>query len=182
MPHRAISLNDHREDFYWTRVREHGRRYRNFDWPSVELIFNLVYTYDLLERRIAVRLGKHGLSLSAFNILMILSRSDNGKLNQREIGRLLLVSRADVTGLVAGLVKRGLVERTKDKNDRRVCMVRIAKKGQELVETLLPGHYDFIRELFSGLDNRDKRDLCGLLGKLRKCLSETAPQSQGHPS
>jgi MarR family 2-MHQ and catechol resistance regulon transcriptional repressor len=158
---------DKRERYYNDRVREHGQRYPEFHLPSVQVLLNLVYTYDVTATRLARGLGEHGLSLSAFNLLMILSRSASGGCPLYEIGELLLVSRANITGLMDCLERKALVERAADNRDRRVRVARITRKGQALLELLLPGHYSDVKVACSGLSNSEKGQLHALLTKLR---------------
>src|SRR5919199_6908275 len=119
---------DKREDHYLGRMRQHGARYREFHRPSVEVLFNLAYAYEVVHTHLARKIEAHGLSLGAFNVLLILSRCEAG-CPMHELGELLLVSRANVTGLVDCLARRGLVRRTPDERDRRVRLVRATKAG-----------------------------------------------------
>ena len=119
------SKADKREHYYLDRMRHHSRRYREFHWPSVELVVNLFYTYDVLYMRLAREAEREGLSTAAFNVLMILSRRGEEGCPMSELGELLLVSRANVTGLVDCLERRGLVERVASAEDRRVKLARI---------------------------------------------------------
>jgi MarR family 2-MHQ and catechol resistance regulon transcriptional repressor len=84
-----------------------------------------------------------------------------------ELGELLLVSRANVTGLVDCLAQRGLVERSQHERDRRVRLVRLTRDGEKLLESVLPAHYARVREMLKGVSNKDKAILSELLMKLR---------------
>jgi len=161
------TATDKREIYYRDRVRQHGQRYRQFHLPSVEVLLNLAYTYNVTATHLARAIGKHGLSLSSFNLLMILSRSGSEGCPLHEIGELLLVSRANITGLVDSLERKGLVERVADKRDRRVRVARITRTGETLLESILPGHYLELRKICSGLNNAEKASLRDLLTKLR---------------
>ncbi|HUK90304.1 MAG TPA: MarR family transcriptional regulator [Blastocatellia bacterium] len=169
---------DKRETYYKERIRKHSS-YDEFHRPSVELLLNLIYTYDVVETRISRVLGEHCLSLSGFNILMILNSVKPAGRQLHELGELLLVSRANVTGLVDSLEQKGLVERGPDKNDRRVRIARITDPGVELLDSMLSSYYKEVRGMFCGFSNNDKADLSELLARLRttiqKSLSEKDP-------
>lgn len=166
--------NDAKSDYYWDRVRHHGKRYPKFHWPSVELILNFLYTYDVLATHFAKRIGAYGLSLSAFNVLMILSRSDKKGLKQHDLSRLMLVSRANITGLVDSLVRRNLVARAYDRKDRRVCMARITAQGEAVLEALLPSHYEEIARVVETIGPADKARMSQLLTGIRERIIETS--------
>ena len=158
---------DKREHHYLNRMRHHSSKYDEFHWPSVELLINLAYTYEVIHSHLARRLDKHNLSLGAFNVLMVLSRFEEEGCPMHELGELLLVSRANVTGLVDYLARRKFVERTEDERDRRVRLVRLTKTGRKFLESILPTHYSRVREMFRGVSNKDKAALSKLLMKLR---------------
>jgi DNA-binding MarR family transcriptional regulator len=159
---------DKREHHYLNRMRHHSSKYAEFHWPSVGLLINLAYTYEVVHAHLARKIEAQGLSLGAFNVLMILSRCEEMGCPMSELGELLLVSRANVTGLVDCLARRHLVERAADERDRRVRLVRLTEKGEKLLESILPSHYARVREMFKGVSNKDKAALSELLMKLRR--------------
>jgi MarR family 2-MHQ and catechol resistance regulon transcriptional repressor len=174
--------SDELETYYQEKARLHGQRHRQFHWPSMELLFNLIYTYDVIESRLARQMGGHGLSLSAFNVLMILSRSGCEGCALYELSKLLVVSRANITGLVDSLVEKRLVERVVDPADRRVRIARITKNGERLLEDVLPGYYQMVREMLRGVSKEENRVLNNLLMRARKSVqqsSEKANQGKG---
>lgn len=163
-------MADKREHHYLDRMRHHSRSYREFHWPSVELLVNLFYTYDVVHTRLAREAGREGLSTAAFNVMMILSRCGDRGCPMREVGELLLVSRANVTGLIDCLERRGLVERAASAEDRRVRLVRLTEAGKGLLERILPRHYGEVRAALRDISNGEKADLSRLLTKLRRGL------------
>jgi MarR family transcriptional regulator, 2-MHQ and catechol-resistance regulon repressor len=166
-PSKKTAVNDARDDHYMNRIKHHGSKYDEFHKPSVEVALNLAYTYDVIYSHMSRKIEAHGLSLGAFNVLMVLSRCDEAGCQMSELGKLLLVSRANVTGLVDCLVNRGLVDRTEHDTDRRVRMVKITTKGSRLLEAILPAHYARMREMLKGLSDKDKTLLSNLLTRLR---------------
>jgi MarR family 2-MHQ and catechol resistance regulon transcriptional repressor len=177
----AIKIKDKEPDdrghYYRHRMRKHGQRYREFHWPSSMLLFDLAYTYDITAARMSRELGSVGLSLSAFNMLMILHRSEGRGCPLHELSELMIVSRANITGLVDCLEQKGLVERVMDENDRRVRVARITKAGEKLLESFLPSHFTSVRDMCSGLTNLEKSTLSRLLAKFRRSvMASTAPQ------
>ncbi|MFL6255392.1 MAG: MarR family winged helix-turn-helix transcriptional regulator [Pyrinomonadaceae bacterium] len=160
-------MADKREHHYLDRMRHHSRRYREFHRPSVELVVNLFYTYDVIYTRLARAVERERLSNTSFNVLMVLSRCGEGGCPMHELGELLFVSRANITGLVGCLEQRGLVERVPSAEDRRVRLVRLTEAGAGLLEEILPRHYGEVRATLRGLSVREKSDLSRLLTKLR---------------
>jgi len=158
---------DPRVGYYRTKVHEFGKKYKKFDWPSVEILLNLIAAYDVLMAHFSKLMSTYRLSPAVFNVLMILSRSSGKKFKQHDVSKLLLVSRANVTGLVNTLVRKGLAKRGADPSDRRAWLVKITKKGKALLETYLPRHYAEIHKIFSGFNPVEKKEMNQLICKFK---------------
>ena len=158
---------DHREEYYWSQIKKHDGRYKSFHWPSMEMFLNLAYTYDVVSSDMSSRVTPYGITRAGFNVLRILSRSGSKSCKQNEISQIMLVSRANITGLVDSLSRQSLVERISDPNDRRVNMIKILPKGEKLLEALLPGYYKHMHEVSSVFTENDKKIFNELLKRLR---------------
>ena len=158
---------DLRTDYYWTQVREFGKKYKSFDWPSVRVLLRFVDAYDGLMVHFSKLMSAYKLSPAVFNVLMILSRGSGKKFKQHDISKLLLVSRANVTGLVNALVRKGLAKRESDPTDRRAWLVRITPRGKCLLEAYLPRHYAESGRIFSGFKPAEKKVMDQLLCKFK---------------
>jgi MarR family transcriptional regulator, negative regulator of the multidrug operon emrRAB len=172
MKNRVVSpaspdTQDLRTGYYWPRVREFGKKYKKFNWPSVEILLNFIHTYDVLMVHFSKLMTAYSLSPAVFNVLMILSRSSEKKFKQHDISKLLFVSRANVTGLVNTLVRKGLAKREADQHDRRAWLVRITPKGKALLETYLPHHYAEVYRIFSEFKPSEKKELNQLICKFK---------------
>jgi DNA-binding MarR family transcriptional regulator len=75
------------------------------------------------------------LSTSQYNVLRILRGSPEG-LTCGEISERTIARDPDITRLVDGLARRGLVKRARSETDRRVVCVETTTKGLELLREL----------------------------------------------
>jgi MarR family 2-MHQ and catechol resistance regulon transcriptional repressor len=167
------------EAYYEDAVRRAGKKFKEFDWPSANLLFNLFYTCEVASAPLERSVGAHGLSLSAFNVLMILSRSETKGCHFHRLSELLVVSKSNVTGLVDCLEKRGLVRRAEGGPDRRRRVARITEAGEKLLEAILPEHYDTAREMLDGMSDKEKAALSELLSKVRRCVRQADQNPAG---
>jgi MarR family 2-MHQ and catechol resistance regulon transcriptional repressor len=163
---------DAREAFYHERVRECGPHYGGFDLLASEAALNLAYTYDVLQQSIGRHLADFGLSKSTFNILMVLRHGHPEGMLLHSLGELLLVSRANITGLVDHLEQKGYVKRVVDESDRRARYARITRDGSQLLDRVVPIHFQAIAHLMSGLSNSEKEQLIALLKKARSSMNQ----------
>jgi len=163
---------DQRGEYYLSQVKKSGAQYPTFNWPSVEMLLNLAYTYDVVSANLSGKITPYGITRAGFNVLRILSRSESKSCIQNEISQLMLVSRANITGLVDSLFRKGLVERINDPHDRRVNMIKILPKGEKLLDDLLPGYYKHMQGMCSDFTAKEKKIFNDLLTRLRDRTSE----------
>ena len=75
-----------------------------------------------------------------------------GPTMQRDLVRMLQIERATLSGVVATLVRKGLVDQTPDPEDQRQRMLRLTRSGKKLWEEL-PDPGDLILTVaFDGAD------------------------------
>jgi MarR family transcriptional regulator, 2-MHQ and catechol-resistance regulon repressor len=161
---------DRREAFYHDRLREAGPRYANFELLSTELTLDLIHTCELLHQITARYFAEFGLSRSSLNILMVLRHAGSDGVQLHELGELLLVSRANITGVVDHLEEKGYVKRVVDSSDRRARYAHITRKAALLLDEFIPVHYRNINMLLQELASGEKHMLQKLLTKTRASL------------
>jgi DNA-binding MarR family transcriptional regulator len=101
-----------------------------------EAYLNVQRTANALAQRIAELLRSHDLTPAQYNVLRILRGAGHDGLNASDIGGRMISRDPDVTRLVDRLEKRGLVERWRCSEDRRVVWTRLAPAGRELIDPL----------------------------------------------
>lgn len=123
---------------------------------SETAVYGLACAYALVEKKIADYLRQFNLSPAKFNSLMVIKHIGKEKgLSQAEIGRRLIVTDSNMTRLLDKLEKEGFIERLSQKGDRRVNLIKISKKGSELLDRVWPGYYKKISGI-SGLLGREE--------------------------
>jgi MarR family 2-MHQ and catechol resistance regulon transcriptional repressor len=118
-----------------------------------------------LRRALWSEVQRQGLSASGFSVLVLLT-SAGGELELRALRQRLRSSKANLTEVISTLQARELVTRRRLASDRRATSVQLTGAGREVVETLFPEHSGRVREVFSVLDEREKRSLMSLCRKL----------------
>jgi DNA-binding MarR family transcriptional regulator len=149
-------------------LEEDARRYSALDPPTVLAFLSVFIVSAELERLVEPHFAQWGLSQGRFVILMALRRAPHATSTPADLAAHASVTRATITGLLDGLEKDGFVERTSRSDDRRSVDVRLTKKGQNLLERVLPEHYERIGSLMSTLSKQEKKQLTFLLGKVRE--------------
>jgi len=110
---------------------------------------------------------EHGLSLSDYEALLVLSRAEGGRLKRVELARGLLLTPSGITRLLQGLEDAGLVERAACPSDLRVTYAQITDSGREKLAAASTGHIASIEALFEEHWTPDEvATLAELLGRL----------------
>ena len=164
---RTEVVEDGREAFYLDGASERGEQYAGFDLLASQTMLSFLITYDLLHQVTARYMADYGLSKSSLNILLLLRHGPAEGRQLRELGELLLVSRANITGLIDHLEEKGLVKRSVDPEDRRARHATITKKAEALLDEFMPLHYGRVNQLLVDLSNDEKTALLSLLKKAR---------------
>jgi DNA-binding MarR family transcriptional regulator len=111
-----------------------------------------------------------GLTMQQLRVLVVLST--DGPVPQGDLAQSLGVGLATVTGLVDRLVRRGLVERTEDPNDRRVRRASLSVEGTELMERIATAGEQARVSMLTRIDLDALRGLARGLAALRAVLDE----------
>jgi DNA-binding MarR family transcriptional regulator len=161
-------------------AEHHDRKKRGqrFDSPQQEAYLNLWRTYDRLRLLEDELFGRFDLTAQQYNALRLLKAAHPKKVATLGLaGR--LVSRApDITRLLDKLVERGLVERERPADNRRVVNVGITHAGLALLEEIAPAVRECHERQLGHMGEAEMRTLVELLRKAR--TPHEAPESNWH--
>jgi DNA-binding MarR family transcriptional regulator len=109
------------------------------------------------------RLVRQGVSMSHLHLMSMLDR--HGQLPMSRIAELLDVSDSNATGLIDRMEERGFVERIRHPDDRRVVLVRVSERGQQILTDIEVVRDDLMRRVLARLDD-------GQLDRLRQAAED----------
>lgn len=78
--------------------------------------------------------------------------------------------KSTISRAVTALLKRRLIERVANENDRREFRLRMTSKGKMLYEELIPRLLHREREILASLSAQERKDFARLLGKIEASL------------
>jgi DNA-binding MarR family transcriptional regulator len=100
-----------------------------------------------------------------YGVLVVLEAA--GPLSQQEIGRRLGVDRSTMVHIIDVLEQRGLVERGRDRNDRRAYSIELTEPGRALlVDVLHPLTAEIHSRVIGRLTREDRAHLDRILTQL----------------
>jgi len=134
-------------------------------------VYALAGAYSHIEKEISDYLRSSRLTPAKFNAMMVIKHIGREKgLSQIEIGRHLIVTASNMTRLLDRLEKEGYVERFARAGDRRVNLIKISKKGSDVLDKVWPGYYQKITNIANQLNKDELKTISDLLLKLSSSL------------
>jgi DNA-binding MarR family transcriptional regulator len=142
---------------------------RGFDICAHEAVLNVYYTGSCLKKRVDQILDEVCLTDVQFNLMMLLkyqTGQDQG-LSQTDLSVMMLVNRANITGLVDRMERSGLVVRSHSESDRRRNVVRLTAHGRDLLNEIEPVYVTEVNRIMSVLNASGQRRLISTLESVR---------------
>ncbi len=118
-------------------------------------------------------LRQHGLTIQQALILHYLFRYSNQKINQKDIEVFMGISNPSVTSLMKTMVSKKLIRRLPDRKDARSYLLGLTEHGEQLYTTVSQSLEIVLRELQTGLDEAEMKQLICLLDKLTTNLNSS---------
>jgi len=136
-----------------------------FKSPQQKAIINIRYTSNFIGQIQTGFMAKYDLTMPQFNILRIL-RGAKGEINVNTVKERMIEKSPNTTRLMDKLIDKGLIERTRCNEDRRVVYVRITENGLKILADI-DENEDMNRLINVDLSEKEANLLSDLLDKVR---------------
>ena len=147
--------------------------------PSLDerLVLDVFRASSLLAKAGNRLAGSQGLTQQQWVLLAAIARGGREGLPLSQLGRSLLVTKANITGMVDRLERDGYVAREDHPRDRRVTRARLTTKGRGFLDRIAPLESAWTQRAFGGFRRAEKEALVRLLEK--HMLSVKATETEG---
>jgi MarR family transcriptional regulator, organic hydroperoxide resistance regulator len=112
------------------------------------------------------------LNLSIAQLKSLLFIAAKGKTNFKKIAEALGVTPPNITGIIDRLVEQGLVSRTENSEDRRIMLLQVTDKGQQLLTNLRESRVNFFKQVLSRMKQDELQCLSQGLAALIKAAAQ----------
>ena len=112
---------------------------------------------------------RYGLDIPEWRVLATLGFR-NGACSAQYISHCTRTHKSTISRAVTALMKRQLVERVENQDDRREFQLRMTRQGKALYQQLIPRLLRREQEILSCLSARQRKDFAKLLGAIEKSL------------
>ncbi|MFO1400444.1 MAG: MarR family transcriptional regulator [Steroidobacteraceae bacterium] len=106
-------------------------------------------------------------------VLMLLYGQPDGTANAGSLAAHTAHSPANITRIADGLVERGLLTRLPSAADRRCVTLRLTRRGESLLRTLLPRVAERVRGTFAQFSATEVRELTAQLRRVADALASS---------
>jgi DNA-binding MarR family transcriptional regulator len=113
--------------------------------------------------------ARYGLDIPEWRVLATLGFR-NDACSAQYIAHCTRTHKSTISRAVTALMKRQLVERVENEDDRREFALRMTPKGNALYEELIPRLKRREQEILSCLSAQQRKDFAALLGKIEQSL------------
>lgn len=141
-----------------------GRQGRGPAKPEEQLFDAAFALVRLMGRRFRRESDSPGLTPTQYHVLAVLG--EQGPISLMEAAALLKVAGPTATRTVEALARRGLVDKDRDPQDRRIFWLRLTVAGERLLARERADHVHYFAGLMAKLAPDDAHTLVRLLGDL----------------
>ena len=107
--------------------------------------------------------GKYGLTSGQFAVLEALYHK--GDLSVGEVQEKILTTSGTIPVIIRNLEKEGLVEKTKDDEDKRRFILHITKKGRDLMDLVYPENEAIIVSMINTWNKEEQEQILKYMKK-----------------
>lgn len=136
-----------------------------------KLIVNIHLTSSRIMEQMQSELKSHGLTSTQYNVLRILRGQGDKAVSIGLIKERMIERNSDVSRIIDRLVKKQLIQRKENCDDRRQKDVLISKKGLKVLSKIDDMDYQ-IKDTLGHLSSKEVTTLNDLLDKARNANTE----------
>ncbi|MGB3081913.1 MAG: MarR family transcriptional regulator [Candidatus Omnitrophota bacterium] len=111
-------------------------------------------------------------NLTVPDIIVMDALLEKGPWTMGLLAGILNLTTSAATVIVDRMIRKGLVKRERSKEDRRVVRVTLVKKGEDIIKDLNTERRHMANELFSVLNEKERKEYLRLIEKVCNGLSE----------
>ena len=134
-----------------------------------DLVTGVIQLANLLNRRLAPVFEKAKVTPQQWAVLVALA-DETAPVTLVALARRLVVTKQNMTGMIARLEQLGVAERQGDPNDLRSSRVQLTRRGRGIVEKLRPAYEEWIHSLAG--EEISERELQALTKTVERLITQ----------
>lgn len=123
------------------------------------VIARMIRTTRILDKMISKEVSEYKLTKPQFDVLLVMHFTDQDSVTTTALAEELMVSKANITGIVKRLESAELIKKVTDENDTRSKKISLTEKGTCLIDRVMPRYFEMGQELYSNFTEEEKEKL-----------------------
>ncbi len=119
------------------------------------------------------------IELSYSQIIILYNILEKEAATITELSRSLKITQGVVSRMVDRLEEKGLVDRSRDREDRRVVVVRLSEKGRQHAMKMIDFHLDSLKQQLLEISEHDRKIFLGVLKSIDDKLERAREVNNG---
>lgn len=169
---RGFSLSERRDRLdrlsdAWSKTRS------DMDITPWQVWGRITRINDLFLQRLSKLLSQHGINyteLQTLGALIVAGPPYEAKPN--EMSRHNLLTSGGMTNVLTRMEKKGLIERRKDKNDKRSVIVSVTEHGLSVFDAVIVRENDIEHALLHGITAKERATVAATLRKILLAIDD----------
>jgi DNA-binding MarR family transcriptional regulator len=162
-----LSIVNEAQDHVDELLAQWRRERPDLDVVPLGVYGRLFRVVQLSDDELAKGLARYGLQQGWFDLLAALRRAGAPyELNPTSLMRATLLSSSGMTKRLDRIEEAGLIERRPDPNDRRGTLVRLTRRGKNVIDRAVETHVNNEKRLLGVLTTAERRTLDRVLKSL----------------
>lgn len=153
------------------QVAASAAHYRTLDGSALWALLTLYRAFAILDRDQALEVSALGLTPLQFNILTTLQRTRQPT-TMGALASMLVVKPNNLSGNINTLAEKGLLRRELNAADQRSLLAVLTREGEAFLKKHLPGHWERLERLMSGLTKEQRLQMVSLLNQLTSSIEQ----------
>jgi DNA-binding MarR family transcriptional regulator len=154
------------------RNRMAVRTYKSNLNPDEKVLMAVVRAAEMFKRVHSGVFRNYGLSFPQYNVLRVLEASLAGRNTISEVGRIMLVPGANMTGIAKRLERDGFIARKSNPADERVTILELTPKGEKTLKQIEKEKNKWLDRILKGFSRQEKFEILALVKRLIKNNAE----------
>lgn len=147
--------------------------YPELDPAAVAAFLRLLRVGSDLLAELDALLEPHGITHGRWITMILLRREEHHSALPSDLAAKQGVTRATMSGLLAGLEHAGLIRRQPGHADARCSAAILTPRGVRLLDNIMPGYYTAVSRWLAPLSTDEQLTLAAMLDRLRAGVSDT---------
>lgn len=146
--------------------QEHNGHQSRYRFPALEAILDISMAAEYLRHQVDKACAPLDINGGQYAILRLLKRAYPEGMSRTEIVKNLIEKTTDVTRQIDSLEKKGMAERIRVKEDRRLSLAKITPKGMEVMEKVDPLFFAMLSEISKSIEEEECKQVSMLCKKI----------------